>query len=174
MSRPTNQPIQCLALAALLGLFPAAAFAGVKVGDAFPALDAAGLSGGELPATSGKIVLVDFCASWCAPCKASFPAYAKLYADYAPKGLIIVAVSVDQDQAAYQAFVKKLKPPFVTLRDAKQQLVNEVNVPTMPTCYLLGTDGRVRFVHEGYHGEESEQEIRKEIDTLLTEKTNPS
>lgn len=144
-----------------------------KVGDAFPALRAAGvvaLGGAELPATAGKVVLVDFWASWCAPCKASFPAMAQLHRDFAARGLVIVAVGVDEKPAAAAAFVKKLAPPFATLHDRAQNLIRQVAVPTMPTSYLLGRDGRVRFVHEGFRGDASERALRREIEALLAEK----
>ena len=157
----------------LLGGFALAARADVKVGDPFPALAANGvvaLNAGELPVTAGQVVLVDFWASWCAPCKASFPAMAKLHADYAPRGLLIAAVSIDEKPAAAAAFVRKLSPPFATLHDRGQKLVQQVVVPTMPTSYLVGRDGRVRFVHEGFHGDATERELRKEIEALLAEK----
>ena len=141
----------------------------VGVGDLFPVLAAAGLEGGPLPASDGRVVLVDFWASWCAPCKASFPAYARLYADDAPRGLLIVAVSVDEHPAAYTAFLKDLRPPFATARDSAHRLVREVSVSAMPSCYLVGRDGRVRFRHRGFHGSSTENELRTEIDLLLAE-----
>ena len=147
--------------------------ADIKVGEPFPAFAPAGvvnLAGGELPATSGQIVLVDFWASWCAPCKASFPAMAKLHADYASRGLVIAAVSIDEKPAAALAFWKKLSPPFATLHDREQKLVQQVGVPTMPTSYLLDRAGRVRFVHEGFHGDATDKKIRQEIEALLAEK----
>jgi len=157
------------ALLALAALAPLRA--DVNAGDAFPALASAGLAG-DVPATAGKVLLVDFWASWCAPCKASFPAYARLHAAYAARGLVIVAVSVDEDPAAYAAFVKKLAPPFAAVRDATQQLVRIVNVPTMPTSYLVGPDGKVRQVHAGFHGDETEKALRAEIEALLAAKSS--
>lgn len=156
----------CAAGAALLR-------AEVKVGDAFPALAApalVSLGSGELPATAGRVVLVDFWASWCAPCKASFSSLAQLQRDYAARGLVIAAVSVDEKSAAAAAFVKKLGPNFPTLHDRTQALVKQVGVPTMPTSYLLGRDGRVRFVHAGFHGDATERELRQQIESLLAEK----
>ena len=146
--------------------------ADVKVGDTFPALESAELSPltGELGPLQGKVVLVDFWASWCAPCKASFPMMAKLHQDYAGRGFAIAAVGIDEKAPAAASFVKKLAPPFATVHDKTQTLVKKVGVPTMPTSYLVSRDGRVRFRHEGFHGDTTERELRKEIETLLAEK----
>ncbi|HVT72487.1 MAG TPA: TlpA disulfide reductase family protein [Lacunisphaera sp.] len=152
-------------LAVLLAL---PARAELAVGDAVPALDAFHLDGVP-PDTAGRVTLVDFWASWCAPCKDSFPAYAQLHRELSPKGLLIVGVSVDEDAARYAAFVKSLAPPFAVVRDERHDLVGRVRVETMPTCFLLDRSGRVRFVHHGFHGAGSAQEFQHEIETLLAE-----
>ena len=167
-SMKTNALI--LGAAALLALSSASSRAQVAPGDSFPALDAALLGGGPLPDTAGKVVLVDFWASWCAPCKASFPVYARIQADYAARGLVIVAVGVDDAASAYASFVARLKPTFATVLDAQHKLVASVQVPTMPTSYLIDRSGKVRFMHAGFHGEQTDRELRKELDSLLPEK----
>ncbi len=144
----------------------------IKVGDRFPAFDAGslvGLSGGALPATAGQVVLVDFWASWCAPCKASFPALAKLHRELSARGVVVVGVSIDEKPAAAAAFIKRLSPPFVTVHDRDQKLVKQVVVPTMPTSYLVGRDGKVRFIHEGYHGDATDRLLRQHLEALLAE-----
>ena len=72
--------------------------------------------------------------------------------------------------AAAAGFVKKLAPPFLTLHDRELKLVKQVVVPTMPTSYLLDRTGKVRFMHEGFHGDATDKQVRQEIETLLAEK----
>ena len=157
--------IKPLLFSAILGTLSAAAPAAVRSGDRFPALP-------EVATAQGTVLLVDFWASWCAPCKASFPTYAALDADYRAKGLTIVAVSVDDKEGAYEAFVQAMHPPFTTVRDKDHLLVSQVEVPVMPSCYLLGRDGRVRYVHTGFHGGTTEKQLRQEIEALLAEKSS--
>jgi thiol-disulfide isomerase/thioredoxin len=144
---------------------------GVRVGDLFPAWAPAGLVGASLPKTSGKVMLVDFWATWCAPCKASFPAYARLHSEFGSKGLVIVAVSVDEDKSAYARFVREFNPLFAVELDAEKTLVREIDVPTMPTSYLVDREGRVRYIHAGFHGSTTEDTLRREIEELLAEQT---
>jgi thiol-disulfide isomerase/thioredoxin len=151
-----------------LVLAATAARAQLQPGAVFPALVPSGFEG-VLPPTAGRVVLVDFWASWCAPCRASFPAYARLQAAYAGRGLVILAVSVDQNPGDFAAFVRRQHPPFATVRDRGQTLVAAVDVPVMPTSYLLARDGTVRFIHAGFHGDTTERELRREIDGLLGE-----
>jgi thiol-disulfide isomerase/thioredoxin len=183
MSRPTDSPLRLRLLAsrqllrwlpAVVLLLPAAARAELRPGDPFPAFPTREMVGSAIPPTTGKVLLVDFWASWCGPCKSSFPVYAKLQEDYRDRGLVIVAVSEDESQAAYAGFLARQRPSFAAPRDAAQELVRAVRVPTMPTCYLVGRDGRVRFVHAGFRGAETERELHREIELLLRETTPPS
>ena len=159
----------------------AAASAGraeIKVGDVFPALKTPGvinLAGGEVPSIAGQVDLVDFWATWCAPCKASFPAMGRLQNEFGARGFAVVAISVDEKAPAAVAFWKRLAPPIATLHDSQRRLVEQVVVPAMPTSYLLGRDGRVRSVHQGFRGEATERELREKVQALLAEKpsSNP-
>ena len=119
------------------------------------------------------MALVDFWASCCAPGKDLFAVDAHLNAESKARGVVVLAISVDQNQDAYRSFVKRMNPAFPTVCDKDQQFVREVNIPVMPTCYLIGRDGRVRFVHHGFHGEATEREIRRELDALLAESSSP-
>ena len=90
-----------LAAAAVLEV----AAAPLKEGDPFPDLKKAKLEG-ALPNLSGKVVLVDFWASWCGPCKQSFPAKEKIQREYADRGFVVVAISVDEAKENMEAFLK--------------------------------------------------------------------
>lgn len=166
MSFPSSSLPRLLLVLLATALF---ASAEVKVGEPFPALKNQGLEG-ALPDLSGRVVMVDFWATWCAPCKTSFPLYSALQTELAPRGFSLVAVSVDKTAKGYADFVKRLAPSFTTARDAEQKLVAAVAPPAMPTCYLLDRKGVLRFVHAGFHGDEDVKQLRAEITQLLEEK----
>lgn len=168
--------VRTFALALALAVIAVAARGEIKVGDVFPLINAPGmtnLAGGDLPAVAGKVLLVDFWASWCAPCKASFPAMGRLHQAFSARGLVVIAIGVDEKPAAATAFWRRLAPPFATLHDRDRSLVEQVVVPAMPTSYLIGRDGRVRFIHQGFRGETTERELRDHVQVLLAE-TLPS
>lgn len=152
------------ALLALAGASP------LQPGDSFPALAQFNLEG-RLPADlAGKVVLVDFWASWCAPCKASFPAMEQLLERHGPDGFVIVAVNLDDKRADMEAFLKKNPVKFVVVRDAEKKLVAQVNIRSMPTSFLLDRAGKVSAVHHGFHGEETVKQYEQEITRLLAVK----
>jgi thiol-disulfide isomerase/thioredoxin len=150
---------------ALIAGLATSAFAGMKVGDTFPELAGFKLEG-ALPDLKGKIVIVDFWASWCGPCKESFPAMNELQKKYGDK-LVIIAVNVDESAPDKEAFLKENTADFTIVRDAKQKLVDQVEIGTMPSSFVLGRDGKVQFVHSGYFGGESKKKYVQEIDSLL-------
>ena len=155
------------AMATLSAGLLATALAGVKVGDGFP--DVAGFKlEGKLPDTlKDKVVLIDFWASWCDPCKASFPALNDLHKRYGPEGLVIIAINVDENRADMESFLKKNTAAFTVVRDAKQKLVEKVEVATMPSSFILDREGKVRFMHAGFRGEETKKKYEQEIQSLL-------
>lgn len=98
---------------------------------------------GNLPVLEGKVVLLDFWASWCAPCRETFPILAEMQAEFGAQGLVVVGVSLDQRAKDYQRFLDRLKPAFATVRDASAQAAEAYQPPAMPSSFLLGRDGRV-------------------------------
>jgi len=144
------------------------AFAGLKPGDAFPDLAAFKLEGRLPEGMKGKVVVVDFWASWCGPCKESFPAMNDLQKKYSDRGLLIVAVNVDEARKDMDEFLKANPAGFTVVRDAAQALVAKANVGTMPSSFILDRQGKVRFVHSGFHGDKTRKQYEEEIESLLS------
>lgn len=160
---------RCLAGLALAASAFTLTAAPLKIGDAFPDFTKCKLEG-SLPASlKGKVVLVDFWASWCGPCKKSFPALDELHRLYGKKGLVVLAVNVDEKPAEMENFLKKTPAGFTVVRDLEQKLVAQLGVAGMPTSFLLDATGRVRFLHKGYAGDETKKQYVREIEELLKE-----
>jgi len=152
--------------ALLLGLNLTNAAGPVKEGDAFPDLSKFGLEG-TLPDIKGKVVLVDFFASWCGPCKESFPAMNDLQKKYGEKGFVIIAINLDKKKSDMDDFVKSHPASFVIVRDGENKLVKEVKIATMPSSFVLDKEGKVKSAHHGFKGEESVKKYTEEIESLL-------
>jgi len=143
--------------------------AAVRIGDHIPDLADFKLEGTVQP-LKGKVVLVDFWASWCGPCGASFPVMEKLMAEYGQKGFTIVAVSVDEKTDAMQSFLKKHNVSFSVVRDVEHKLVAAFSAEAMPTSFLIDATGRVRYEHKGFKGEATHKKYLEQIEILLKEK----
>lgn len=150
-------------------LIAGTAAAAWKEGSALPDLKKAGLEG-TLPAElRGKVILVDFWASWCAPCKASFPVLDELQKTYKNSGLVVLGVNVDEKADDMRKFIEEHPVAFTSVRDARQSLVSDADVQTMPSSFLVDRRGRIRFVHAGFRGEATRKQYVEEIEKLLKE-----
>ena len=166
MHMPFNKLIRASRLGLCLLAVPAAQ-ADLKTGDLFPALAGYHLEG-PLPASlAGKVVIVDFWASWCGPCGESFPVMDELQKKYGAQGLVILAVNEDENKADMDAFLKTHAVSFTVVRDAKQVLVEVAGIGTMPGSFVLGRDGKVAYAHNGFHGSETKKQYEHEIESLL-------
>ncbi len=152
-----------LLLCASLGL-PAAA---VEVGDTPPAFDLTGrLAAVKLGDYAGKTVYLDFWASWCGPCKQSFPWMNDMQARYAAQGLRVVGINVDQKADDAQAFLRKTPAHFDLAFDPTGQTPKTYAIKAMPTSVLIGPDGKVLSVHSGFKDQDRsvlEQQIRQAL-----------
>ncbi len=131
---------------------PAPAEAGARQGAAAPELRLPAKAGGEidLRGLEGKVVLVDFWASWCSPCKDELPVLDAMYREHHDDGLEILAVSIDEDPADADALLTTIPVSFPVLYDADQTAAERWAPPKMPTSYIIGRDGTIVEVREGF------------------------
>lgn len=140
--------------------------AAVQVGSTFPAM-AAYTPGSRVPDTKGKVVVVDFWASWCGPCKSSFPALQRLQDKYRKYGVEVIAVNVDTKREAMERFLTEHPVNFSVVRDVNNRLVELVEPQAMPTSLVIDRQGRVVAMHTGFQGEETEVALAQEIEKCL-------
>jgi thiol-disulfide isomerase/thioredoxin len=116
----------------------------------------------------GKVTIVDFWATWCEPCKKSFPKLQELYVKYQSAGLEIIGLSEDDDDGGIVPFASQYKAKFPVALDKGKALAEKMKPKSMPTTFLFDKKGKQRFEHSGYHDGE-EAVIEKEIKQLLSE-----
>jgi len=140
----------------------------LDAGTPLPELGLTDLAGHRVDAASlkGKVVLVDFWATWCAPCKQEMPILEKLWQKYQARGFVVVGVSVDQDSSNVGAFIKQMKVTFPVLHDKAHDVANRFKPPRMPSSYIVDRKGIVRHVHGGFRAADAAA-IESEINNLL-------
>ncbi|MDH4234555.1 MAG: TlpA family protein disulfide reductase [Gallionella sp.] len=112
----------------------------------------------------GKVVYLDFWASWCSPCRASFKWLNEAQERYGSQGLVIIAVNVDQDKEAARQFLKENPANFKIGFDPEGGVAKSYQVRGMPSSYLIDRDGRLQSSHIGYRLKDKsalEEEVRK-------------
>lgn len=134
-------------------------------------LTLAGAARAEEPALDltqyhGKVVYLDFWASWCKPCRQSFPWMDAMQKKYATQGLVVVAVDVDEVPADGEAFLKQLPAGFSIVHDPAGKLAEQYGVYGMPSSFIVGRDGQVVKKHQGFF-EASPAAYEAEIRELL-------
>lgn len=107
--------------------------------------------GFNLAEYKGKIVYLDFWASWCAPCKQSFPWMTAMQSKYGTQGFVVVAVNLDQDPNKASQFLAHNEPAFIIKYDPQAKLAEHYNVKSMPSSFLLDRNGHVIANHSGFH-----------------------
>jgi thiol-disulfide isomerase/thioredoxin len=122
-----------------------------------------------LAAYKGKVLLVDFWASWCAPCKTSFPALDAIYREYQPRGFEVLAVNLDEERKSADAFLTAYPHRMTVLFDPKGAAPVAFGVKGMPTSFVIDKTGVIRFTHMGYSGN-VDLSYRQEISQLLSER----
>jgi len=152
MRSPARLCVWCVALAlaaASLATGPARAAAVGEPAPAFalPTARESTISLGEL---RGQVVYVDFWASWCGPCRRSFPWMGELQQRYGGRGLTVVAINVDAKRADAERFLQQYPAAFAVAYDASGATPRAYGVKAMPSSYLIDRDGRIAAIEHGF------------------------
>ena len=117
-----------------------------------PAFTLASRAGGQvsLADLKGQVVMINFWASWCGPCRQEFPALDQIYAKYKPMGFTLVAINVESEKADAEKFLAATPASFPILFDPDNKVSGSYGVSAMPTTVLVDRQGRVRWLHRAY------------------------
>ncbi len=99
---------------------------------------------------AGKVVVLDFWASWCVPCRRSFPWLNTMHEKYADEGLAIIGVNLDMERADAERFLEEYPARFTILYDENKEIARQFDVVAMPSSYVIGRDGKVIARHMGF------------------------
>ncbi len=156
MTQHVPRPVATALVAIAIALTPLAAHA-AAVGDLAPAVSLNGPQGAvslAAGAAQGEWTYLDFWASWCGPCKQSFPWMNEMLAKYGGKGLRIVAISVDARTADADKFLASNPAAFTIAYDTAGDTPRRYGVKAMPTSLLIDPAGRIVLVHAGFRADD--------------------
>ncbi len=144
----------------------------VSAGDSAPNFKLPNLKTGKLESLKkyrGKVVYLDFWASWCGPCRQSLPLLNDLRKELKRKGFEVVAVNLDEETADAKAFLKQFPVSYPVLMDPKGKVPEKYELPGMPTSFLIDKKGRIQHIHIGFKPKDMKN-IRKQVIALLRKK----
>ncbi len=123
-----------------------------EIGGKAPAFSLKDIKGNivTLESLKGKVVFVDFWATWCGPCKEEFPELDALYKKYGKDGFEVVGISVDKSESNVAEFLKKRPVSFTILTNTNGDVAEAYGLPGMPTGFIIGKDGVIRYRHVGF------------------------
>lgn len=166
-----NQRIIILLSAMMALINPLQTIVAAEIGSKMPNCRLTSINGAQgydLQQFHGKVVYVDFWASWCTPCAESFPFLNSLHHDLKESGLQIIGINLDQASDDAMAFLNKYPADFTVVADANEKCVKDFEVKAMPSSYLVDRNGIIRHIHLGFRPGEA-AEIRALTEQLLAE-----
>jgi len=122
----------------------------------------------KLSEQRGKVIMINFWASWCAPCRKEMPLLEELYQRYKDGGFTLLGVNVEEDSSAAKDLLKEIQVSFPILFDSQNAVSQLYGVEAMPSTVILDRDGNLRFIHKGYQPG-YEDEYQKQVRELIME-----
>ena len=103
----------------------------------------------------GKVVYLDFWASWCPPCRKSFPWMNEMERRYSRQGLTVIAVNLDKDHDLAAKFLNEVPANFTVAYDPQGTVAESYHVPGMPSSFIIDRNGRIQTIHVGFREEDT-------------------
>ena len=122
----------------------------------------------KLSKHKGEVVYVDFWATWCPPCRKSFPWMEEMHTKYENLGFKVIAISLDGKRDPIDLFLKSMPTSFTIAHDPKGTSADSYKLKGMPTSYLIDRDGNIQVTHAGFK-ESDKDKLEKHIKKLLLE-----
>ena len=120
----------------------------------------------SLESLRNKVVIVDFWASWCDPCREEMPVLERLHHRYQSRGLVVIGISVDRTDSNVRDFLRRTQVSFPIIHDARHQIAGRYSPARMPSSYIFDRRGVVRHVHTGFRPGDA-RAIEREVRELL-------
>ncbi len=145
-----------------------------SIGSQAPNFEAKDIEGNDISLSKlkGSVVLIDFWASWCAPCKQEMPFLTELYQSYKDQGFEVIAINLDTQEKNMTKFLKQMnttpefKITFDVVHDPKGEIASKYNLEGMPTTVLVDRKGKIRYRYTGFHPSKKES-YKADLETLL-------
>jgi len=170
MSSRLSRGLRIGLLAGCIAVLASLSASAVEQGKAAPDFTLKSLTGTNLKLSemTGNVVLINFWASWCGPCREEMPLLNALHKKYEPLGFSVLGINVEENVDAARGFMKDFPVDFPVLLDNTNQVSQRYQVIAMPTTVVVDRDGNIRYLHQGYKSGD-EAKYQKMVKTLVRE-----
>ena len=170
MNKKISQSLPRLLMACLVSLMCVSLAGAAAVKGPAPNFTLKSMSGKNLKLSemTGNVVLINFWASWCGPCREEMPLLNALHKKYAPLGFTVLGVNVEEQLDGARDFLSNVPVDFPILLDNTNKVSRQYKVVAMPTTVIVDRDGNMRYLHEGYKPGD-EKKYRQMVKKLVRE-----
>ncbi len=114
----------------------------------------------------GQVIYLDFWASWCKPCRKSFPWMNHIQEKYAELGFKVITINLDKKSDLMNKFLQKYPANFVIVTDPQSNIAEQYQIQSMPSSYIIDSNGEIKFSHRGFF-EKKRDQYQQQIESLL-------
>lgn len=166
------QTLKFIVFTLLASIAPIKSVRAVEIDSPAPIFTLSGIDDSESLSTEkfkGKVILVDFWASWCSPCQQALPMYDKFRNEFSRDDFEILAINLDEEISDAKEFLKEHPLSYPVLYDGKSEIAKRFDLKGMPSSYVIDRKGMVRYQHVGFTAKTLDR-MRQQIHHLVDEK----